>query len=130
MTPVSAGRVFGRRRTARWTLAGVGLAAGLTAGGVAGPAAPQAPVGKPPPAPAGDQAVGHKAVPGQGAGEPLPLARLPFERLQKLIKPAPDESYWSEVPWLIDLAEARRRAAAAGKPLVVWSMAAEPLGHC
>jgi hypothetical protein len=48
----------------------------------------------------------------------------------KLIKPAADESYWSEIPWMMDLAAARRKAAAEGKPLVVWTMSGEPLGHC
>ncbi len=41
-------------------------------------------------------------------------------RLHALIKPQPGEARWAEVPWLTDLAEARRRAAAEDRPLYVW----------
>ena len=34
------------------------------------------------------------------------------------------------IPWMSDLAEARRKAAQEGKPLYVWTMAGEPLGQC
>jgi hypothetical protein len=43
-----------------------------------------------------------------------------FDRLHKLIKPQPGESKWARVPWLTDLAEARRRAVKEDKPLLVW----------
>ena len=43
-----------------------------------------------------------------------------FERLHKLIKPQPGESKWATIPWLTNLAEARRKAAAEDKPLFVW----------
>lgn len=43
-----------------------------------------------------------------------------FGRLHKLIKPQPGESKWATIPWLTDLAEARRKAAAEDKPLFVW----------
>jgi hypothetical protein len=44
-----------------------------------------------------------------------------FAALQRQIRPQPGESRWLEVPWLLDLHEARRQAAAAGKPLFVYS---------
>lgn len=44
-----------------------------------------------------------------------------FAQLLAQIKPQAGESRWLEVPWLLDLHEARRQAAAAGKPLFVYS---------
>jgi hypothetical protein len=43
-----------------------------------------------------------------------------FPRLHALIKPQSGESKWARVPWLTDLQEARRRAAAQDKPLFLW----------
>ena len=53
-----------------------------------------------------------------------------FEKLHALMKPQADEWKWSHIPWMSDLGEARRKAAAEGKPLYVWTMAGEPLGQC
>ena len=53
-----------------------------------------------------------------------------YVRLIQMIKPSPAESVWSNIPWLTDLNEARRKAAAEGKPLIVWTMGGEPLGEC
>ncbi len=53
-----------------------------------------------------------------------------FDDYVRLIKPTPDESYWSLIPWMTDLYEARKKAAAEGKPLVVWTMSGEPMGFC
>ena len=44
-----------------------------------------------------------------------------FASLRNLIRPQTGESRWLEIPWLLDLHEARRQAAAAGKPLFVYS---------
>jgi hypothetical protein len=44
-----------------------------------------------------------------------------FDQLHKQIRPQPGESRWLELPWLIDLHEARQKAAAEGKPLFVLS---------
>lgn len=43
-----------------------------------------------------------------------------LDQLQTLVKPQPDESRWARVPWLTNLEEARRRAAAEDKPLFLW----------
>lgn len=40
-----------------------------------------------------------------------------FAPIHTQIKPQPGESRWLEIPWLTDLHEARRKAAAEGKPL-------------
>jgi hypothetical protein len=37
--------------------------------------------------------------------------------IHKKIRPQPGESRWMQIPWLTDLHEARRKAAAEGKPL-------------
>lgn len=52
------------------------------------------------------------------------------EELHRLMKPRADEWKWAQIPWMSDLAEARKKAAAEGKPLYVWTMAGEPLGQC
>jgi hypothetical protein len=44
-----------------------------------------------------------------------------FAHVRKLIRPQPGESRWMEIPWLIDVHEARKKAAAEGKPLFVYS---------
>lgn len=44
-----------------------------------------------------------------------------FTQLRKQIRPQPGESRWMEIPWLIDVHEARKKAAAEGKPLFVYS---------
>jgi hypothetical protein len=44
-----------------------------------------------------------------------------FAEVQKLIKPRPGESLWMQIPWQSDLWEARRKAAAEGKPIFVWN---------
>lgn len=56
-----------------------------------------------------------------------PITPEEFQQLQRVIKPAPTEDKWAQIPWLTDLWEARRRAAAEGKPLLVWEMDGHPL---
>lgn len=54
-----------------------------------------------------------------------------FAALHRQIKPQPGESRWMEVPWLIDLHEARQQAAAQGKPIFVMSGGgATAIGPC
>ena len=53
-----------------------------------------------------------------------------FEKLHALVKPQTGEWAWARIPWMSDLAEARRKAAQEGRPLYVWTMAGEPLGQC
>lgn len=62
----------------------------------------------------------------------LPLEPEHFARLHHLIKPAPGEARWAQVPWMpsTDIWAARKKAAAEGKPLFLWYMAGEPLGTC
>jgi hypothetical protein len=60
------------------------------------------------------------------AAEPLPTEQ--FARVQAAVKPCPGEDRWAEVPWLTNLWEARKQAAAQGKPILLWEMDGHPLG--
>jgi len=51
-----------------------------------------------------------------------------FARLHALIKPRSQEDRWMEVPWLSSVWEARQKAAAEGKPILLWEMDGHPLG--
>jgi hypothetical protein len=51
-----------------------------------------------------------------------------FDRLHALIKPQVSEQKWTQIRWLTDLWEARRQAAAQGKPILLWEMDGHPLG--
>jgi hypothetical protein len=62
--------------------------------------------------------VGNAARP---ADDPAAIPADQFDRLHRQIKPQPGESLWMEVPWLIDIHEARQKAAAEGKPILVLS---------
>ena len=51
-----------------------------------------------------------------------------FAAEHALVCPSPDELDWLKIDWLIDLGEARRRAAGEGKPIFLWEMDGHPLG--
>jgi hypothetical protein len=54
-----------------------------------------------------------------------------FGKLRDLIRPQPGESNWRRVEWLTSLHEARLKAAAEGKPILLWSGGgAPPVGGC
>jgi hypothetical protein len=57
-----------------------------------------------------------------------PIEPRQFESLQALIRPQPSEEKWLQVPWQTNLWEARRKAAAEGKPILLWEMDGHPLG--
>ena len=57
-------------------------------------------------------------------GEPVPeIPPADFDRLIEEIKPQPGESPWREIPWLTNVTEARRKAAAEDKPIVIFTAA-------
>lgn len=77
----------------------------------------------------------------QSAATPLPFEEPPpslttddvgrFARAHQLLKPQAGESRWLEAPWLTSLWEARRQAAAEGKPIfLVVAGKDSPLGPC
>jgi hypothetical protein len=49
-------------------------------------------------------------------------------RLQALIKPEGRECSYRRIPWTTSLWHARQRAAAEGKPILLWTMDGNPLG--
>lgn len=54
------------------------------------------------------------------------ISKIPmrdFQRLHLMIRPQFGESPWREVSWLTDVTEARRRALAEDKPLVIFTAA-------
>jgi hypothetical protein len=51
-----------------------------------------------------------------------------FREVLASIRPRPEEVRWQDVPWQTDLWEARRLAAAEGKPIFLWAMNGNPLG--
>ncbi len=57
-----------------------------------------------------------------------PLADADLAGLRKAIRPLEDEDPFATIPWETDLWEARKKAAAAGKPLLLWEMDGHPLG--
>lgn len=46
-----------------------------------------------------------------------------FDRLLAAIKPQRGESPWRAIPWLTNVTEARRKASAENKPLVIFTAA-------
>ncbi|HYF01709.1 MAG TPA: hypothetical protein VEJ18_22500 [Planctomycetota bacterium] len=51
-----------------------------------------------------------------------------LDTVRQLVKPRVSETKWEEIPWEIDLWEARRKAAALGKPIMLWEMDGNPMG--
>ena len=60
------------------------------------------------------------------AAEPIKPAQ--FDKLHALIKPQADEDKFMQIPWQTSLWEARKKAAAEGKPILLWEMDGNPLG--
>ncbi len=49
-----------------------------------------------------------------------------FDKLREIIRPRPGG--FDDVPWMTDLWQARKRAAAEGKPILIWVGDGHPLG--
>jgi hypothetical protein len=58
-----------------------------------------------------------------GRGRPDPL-----EETLALVRTAPGEARWDEIEWTTSLWEARKKAAAEGKPLFIWAANGNPIG--
>jgi hypothetical protein len=58
------------------------------------------------------------------------IASEDFARLQNAIRPEPGESPWREIAWMTSIRGARQKAAAEGKPILVFTAAdGSPLGR-
>jgi len=69
------------------------------------------------------------APPSRGLAEELTAET--FDNVARLVKPALGESLWRHIDWQTSLNAARRKAAAEGKPLLIWAGGGSaPLGGC
>jgi len=65
------------------------------------------------------------------AEPPKPIPTDQFDKLSKMIKPQSGETLFLEIPWELNLWEARKKAAAEGKPMLVWAGGwGVPIGSC
>jgi hypothetical protein len=67
-------------------------------------------------------------LPLRDAPQAAPIDPAALEATLAWIKTKPDEGKWASIPWQTDLWEARRLAAAQGKPIFAWMMNGNPLG--
>jgi len=56
------------------------------------------------------------------------IARDQLDVLHDLIKPKTAETGWARIPWMMEVWAARKKAAAEGKPILLWEMDGHPLG--
>ncbi len=64
------------------------------------------------------------ALPGRGGDAPFPpLSPDDLGHLLATIKPQKGESPWREIPWLTNVTDARRKAVALDRPLVIFTAA-------
>lgn len=57
-----------------------------------------------------------------------PLSADDAVKLRAAIRPAAGEDPFDTIPWETSLWEARKKAATAGKPILLWEMDGHPLG--
>ena len=57
-----------------------------------------------------------------------PLSGDDAAKLRALIKPRDGEDPFDTIPWETSLWDSRVKAAAAGKPIILWEMDGHPLG--
>jgi len=49
-------------------------------------------------------------------------------KLRPLIRPSENEARWDQILWTTSLWDGRMRAAAEGKPMLIWEANGNPLG--
>jgi hypothetical protein len=60
-----------------------------------------------------------------------PINTADYDKLRALIKPQAGEAKWLDIPWEIDVQQARKKAAAEGKPIFFLTGGGKsPLGDC
>jgi hypothetical protein len=59
-------------------------------------------------------------------GRPMPTPDN-FAKFHAFLRPRPAEEKWLQIPWMTDLWEARKKAAAEGKPMLLWEMDGSPM---
>jgi len=68
------------------------------------------------------------AVPSSRTSAAPPLTEDDAAKLRKVIRPGEGEDPFDTIPWETSLWDARVKAAAAGKPILLWEMDGHPLG--
>jgi hypothetical protein len=58
------------------------------------------------------------------------LTPAQFVKFHALLRPKAKETGFGKIPWMFDLWEAREKAAAEGKPLLILGAAGNPCGTC
>jgi hypothetical protein len=58
------------------------------------------------------------------------LTPAQFGKFHALLRPKAKEMRFGEIPWMFDLWEAREKAAAEGKPLLILGASGNPCGTC
>jgi hypothetical protein len=73
---------------------------------------------------------GSKAA-NQGASDGITeLTPAQFGKFHALLRPKANEMRFGQIPWMFDLWEARKKAAAEGKPLLILGASGNPCGTC
>src|SRR5262249_6394770 len=65
-----------------------------------------------------------------GSDAVIDLAPPQFGKLHALLRPTAKEMRFGAIPWMFDLWEARKKAAAEGKPLLILGASGNPCGIC
>ena len=87
----------------------------------------QALAAKPPQA----QAKAEPKAANQGVSDAVTdLAPAQFAKWHALLRPTAKEMRFGAIPWMFDLWEARKKAAAEGKPLLILGASGNPCGTC
>jgi hypothetical protein len=69
--------------------------------------------------------------PNQGGSDAITeLTPVQFGKFHALLRPKAKEMAFGKIPWMFDLWEARVKAAAEGKPLLILGAAGNPCGTC
>ena len=58
------------------------------------------------------------------------LTPAQFGKFHALLRPKAKEMRFGQIPWMFDLWEARKKAAAEGKPLLILGASGNPCGTC
>jgi hypothetical protein len=71
-----------------------------------------------------------KAANQEGSDAVTELTPAQFGKFHALLRPKTKEMRFGKIPWMFDLWEARKTAAAEGKPLLILGAAGNPCGTC
>ena len=64
----------------------------------------------------------------QVAGK-VPASFPDLEQKIAAVQPTPEEQAFLDIPWRLNIMQARLESLRSGKPMFVWEMNGHPLGH-